>query len=144
MKTWSQIAVEFTQSLRRFGVETVGEAYAAPPLSESQIQSLEDALEIFIPDSLRDFLEMDSASCRCKYYMANAKRTETSLVPTSGTELQNQLALANMYGGAKICNSEHFATWNSDSLKSVFDFDKELSEICRTHSSLHLSETAIS
>ena len=97
-------------------------------MSEDQVQSLEDSLEIFIPDSLQDFLTTDSASCRCEYYLSTAKHPEQSPIQMYGTELANRMALSSIYGGANLCNSEHFAFWNSDDLKSVFAFDAELND----------------
>ena len=121
MKTWSQLAVEFTKSLERYGPRTVGSAVADPPLTIDEMDAIEELFEIPVPDSLREFLLNDSSSCKCRYYVSIPRRPTNLLLNLAGDQIANSLAAHNVYGGATICNSERFERWNSDDTKSAYE-----------------------
>jgi hypothetical protein len=121
MSRWVDRAIEFTQSLSRFGSESVRSAVASPPLTASQLGELQSTLTTKVPESLVHFLCTESASCNCEYNLTFRHAPKASLVALAGVEMAASIAQTNVKGGASLCQSERFAAWNSEEVHSVFD-----------------------
>lgn len=114
-------AVQFTQSLTRFGPEAVRAASAADPLTEEQLAVLQSSLASTIPGSLADFLRLESASCNCEYSLRIQREPTENQIAMLGPELGLRIAQKHVYGGASLCQSERFVRWNAENVKTAFN-----------------------
>ncbi|KAA1257221.1 hypothetical protein LF1_53700 [Rubripirellula obstinata] len=132
MSLWVERAVSFTQSLRRLGADSVRAAVASPPLTASELDELRSTLNSQIPGSLAHFLCTESRSCNCEYYLTFQHEPKASAIAMVGAEMASLFAQTNVYGGASLCQSEHLADWNSESVLSVFDdIDRDCANLWR-------------
>ncbi|MBA4032277.1 MAG: hypothetical protein C0478_15510 [Planctomyces sp.] len=121
MSKWVDRALEFTQSLARYGPKGVVSASVSEPLTRSQLQELQATLPCPIPDPIADFLLNESASCNCRYNLTFHRPPKQSVVELLGTDMAGMISAKNVYGGASLCQSEHFAEWNSESVRGSLD-----------------------